>query len=338
MPKRRPQSQHAQKLQPESAGGTLRKQPPILNQSLLSSQHQQQYGYKIDLHGMNERVAISSLSRFFEQCRKTYDQKQRQLLHDKTPRRHKTNNNNRWALVITGSGAHSMSGPVLRTAVQSILNRRQMTYSMNKGRGSFTVDIASGFDLYSSDVDCVDSKVVVVGQDDPCTLPLRKQKLPTATQSTVTSAPTPNPLSSSFNPLPTEIAKHEAHVRQIKQLSSNEYNTNRAMKQKDVKLYNLALEESVALADEVQSLSQKEEDELNQILQLSTLEEQKKSKEEKELERILELSKLDCTKEEDEEDEEVKQALLLSLQQQEEQEETQKEKEEEEMLKKAMEQ
>ena len=86
-------------------------------------------------------------------------------------------------IIVTGSGSHSSDGPVLRSAIDKLLQRRHMTYHItpHSGRGSFTVDANSGHELvYHDEGRRTDSKVVVarsraaaLGQEEwpdlPCT-------------------------------------------------------------------------------------------------------------------------------------------------------------------------
>eukprot|EP00565_Helicotheca_tamesis_P007403 CAMPEP_0185726638 /NCGR_PEP_ID=MMETSP1171-20130828/2551_1 /TAXON_ID=374046 /ORGANISM="Helicotheca tamensis, Strain CCMP826" /LENGTH=364 /DNA_ID=CAMNT_0028395025 /DNA_START=231 /DNA_END=1325 /DNA_ORIENTATION=- len=288
----------------------------------LPNQSQQQCTYKIDLHGMKEQGALSSLSRFLEDCRNLYQKRLAKYARegDGGLRR---GEEEKWALVITGSGAHSPNGPVLRTAVQSLLIRRQMTYTLTKGRGSFLVDITTGIDFYASH-STPDTKVLVVSEHDPCALPLQKQKLPsppkfTSQNSNVSKGG--NGGGGDDDPLPSEVLQNEEELRKAKQLSSLSYNTSRGLAQKDIVNLDNAIKESEALAREDTLQCQKEEEEYRKVLELSTKEQ---TEEEEELQRILELSKLDCCTErcrEEEEDEEMKRVLALSLEQNENEEE-----------------
>lgn len=69
-----------------------------------------------------------------------------------------------YVTVITGSGSHSSNGPILRSVVQRLLEKRGMTYQLECGGGAFRVNALSGHDLYQADAP-VDSKVVVANND-----------------------------------------------------------------------------------------------------------------------------------------------------------------------------
>ena len=91
----------------------------------------------LDLHGYQERPAIRALTDFLEEHKNINSNSPRN-------RRHGT-----WVRVITGTGSHSTRGPILRPAVQSLFERRQMTFTMDTP-ASFCVDAASGVTFYAS--------------------------------------------------------------------------------------------------------------------------------------------------------------------------------------------
>jgi len=98
--------------------------------------------YTLDLHGSSKSEAISRTTGFLERSNKLM------------------NRENAWVLVVTGSGAHSLDGPVLRGAVEALLIKRKIEYYPMKGKGSFLVNAASGFVLYEPK-EPRDSKVIV---------------------------------------------------------------------------------------------------------------------------------------------------------------------------------
>ena len=114
-------------------GFTRQQQPP------------DKYNGTIDLHGYKKSEAISRLTTFLEQLAAT-----------PSPAK----GGDVWVLVITGSGAHSQHGPILRTAVQALLEKRKMSFSINPGKGSFSVKANSGFTLYAPELP-TDTKVVL---------------------------------------------------------------------------------------------------------------------------------------------------------------------------------
>ena len=84
----------------------------------------------IDLHGYTKSEGISALTSFLDQVSRRYK-------------------GDVWVMVITGSGAHSYGGPVLRSAVQTLLDKRKMKYTCNGGKASFNVQANSGYVLYA---------------------------------------------------------------------------------------------------------------------------------------------------------------------------------------------
>lgn len=110
----------------------------------------------IDLHGLTRDDAISTVANFLNAQRSSSSVKQESnSSYSPVP-----------AVIITGSGKHSHSGPVLRTAIEKYLQKREMNYVINKGKGSFTVDCASGIDLYFDKNQKVCTKVILASYDD----------------------------------------------------------------------------------------------------------------------------------------------------------------------------
>ena len=91
----------------------------------------------IDLHGLTREKAIRTVTDFLEK------EKWRKQV-----------------CIITGTGSHSQQGPVLRMAIEKLLQKRQMDYTRNTP-GSLMVDPASGIELFLQEP-CVDSKIVIV--------------------------------------------------------------------------------------------------------------------------------------------------------------------------------
>eukprot|EP00804_Cyclotella_cryptica_P025786 CCRYP_002675-RA/>CCRYP_002675-RA protein AED:0.32 eAED:0.32 QI:143/1/1/1/0.75/0.6/5/24/472 len=103
----------------------------------------------LDLHGRRLEDAIAAVTLYFDRIRSTYA-----AIHPTSA----ATSNSLKVTVITGSGSHSTHGPVLRSAVQKLLVKRGMTFSIEPGKGAFTVDALSGWDLYASEVP-TDTKV-----------------------------------------------------------------------------------------------------------------------------------------------------------------------------------
>lgn len=67
--------------------------------------------------------------------------------------------------IITGKGSHSSQGPVLRSAIQKLLIKRGMNYTIEHHKGAFTVDALSGWDLYAAGPS-TSSKVLVSDREE----------------------------------------------------------------------------------------------------------------------------------------------------------------------------
>lgn len=91
----------------------------------------------LDLHGFRKSPAIRTLTDFLEQHSGEVE-------------------------VITGSGQHSQDGPVLRTAVEHLLKKRDMTFERLTA-GSFRVDADSGHELHDFEPTC--TKVVLAEKE-----------------------------------------------------------------------------------------------------------------------------------------------------------------------------
>ncbi|KAL7482558.1 hypothetical protein ACHAW6_008235 [Cyclotella cf. meneghiniana] len=110
----------------------------------------------LDLHGKRLDDAIAAVTFYFDRIRSTYAANN--PAYAASP-------NSLKVTVITGSGSHSTHGPVLRSAVQTLLVKRGMNFSIEPGKGAFTVDALSGWDLYASEVP-TDSKILLSEQQD----------------------------------------------------------------------------------------------------------------------------------------------------------------------------
>jgi hypothetical protein len=105
--------------------------------------------HSIDLHGYRKSEGIKALTFFLDQ-----------VVSPSTKFPTRNGYGDTWVLVITGSGAHSPEGPTLRDAVMNLLNKRKMEYSVNRGKGSFTVNASSGIAFYEPP-NPVDSKILL---------------------------------------------------------------------------------------------------------------------------------------------------------------------------------
>jgi hypothetical protein len=112
---------------------------------------------ELDLHGLTREKAIRAVTDFIEVNKRNY------------------------VRIITGSGSHSTHGPVLRTAVESLLTRRNMNFQRDSA-GSFLVNCASGETFYPPESP-QDTKLVVVASAVPPPPPLPTQRAVSIPQS-----------------------------------------------------------------------------------------------------------------------------------------------------------
>jgi hypothetical protein len=225
----------------------------------------------IDLHGYTKSEGISSLTSFLDQISRRYK-------------------GDVWVLVITGSGAHSSCGPVLRNAVQALLDKRKMKFTCNRGKGSFNVQANSGHVLYAPEGPR-DTKVLL--REAPESVP----SLPKASDRRGRSG---------YDPLPAEVAAVDAVLEE-----SREEHLKVA---KDMKKGERLMKKAISLS--IIDAEREEEDEerlIQRALSLSVIEDQVVSSrdDDDDLQIALELSQRDFVMEQDD-DEELKRALELS--------------------------
>lgn len=110
----------------------------------------------LDLHGRRLEEAISEVTLFLERIRRTVAAHSGGRLGGHNPF---------FVKIITGAGSHSSHGPILRSAVQKLLEKRGMVFKLERGGGAFHVDALSGCDLYDpGPATC--SKVLVTDRDE----------------------------------------------------------------------------------------------------------------------------------------------------------------------------
>lgn len=260
----------------------------------------------IDLHGYTQSEGVSSLTSFL----------------DKVTRRRK---GDVWVTVVTGSGAHSQNGPVLRAAVERLLQKRQMVYTINRGKGSFTVNANTGIVFYPPESP-KDTKVVVKPAiNKPHGLLSSRLPSPSLLSSSLSSA---SPKLAASNPLPREVAANDANFaesfmeqeRMVKESKREEVMLRKALSvskleaEKESQEYNVLLERTLSLSKleyDKAGGEDEDDDDLKAVLEQSQNEYQEKLSsehgEEEELRRTLELSR-QSARDEDE-------ALLEALEQ-----------------------
>ena len=119
----------------------------------------------IDLHGNRLEEAVRETSLFLERVRRTWSSSTSTA----------GLNGRLMVTIITGSGSHSSHGPVLRSAIKRLLDKRGMNYSLQAGRGAYLVDALSGYDLFGPG-EVKSTKVVTADQQEFRQLALLKRR------------------------------------------------------------------------------------------------------------------------------------------------------------------
>jgi hypothetical protein len=233
------------------------------------------YHGTIDLHGYQKGEAISRLTSFMEQM----------------AGKHRMGDV--WVLVITGSGAHSQQGPIIRSGVQALLEKRKIHFTLNPGKGSFSVKANSGFKLYAPNLP-KDTKVIVREAPEP---------LVTLPASFTGRGPRPT-TPSEYSPSPAEVAANDAQFEESKRVYEKEI----GRAKREGTLLTKAL--SLSLLD-IEEEKQEEEETLKQALSLSMLGD---VDQDDDFQRMLEISRQNAEKEEAAHDEELQKALEMSAQ------------------------
>mmetsp|Transcript_12290 Transcript_12290/g.23026 ORF Transcript_12290/g.23026 Transcript_12290/m.23026 type:complete len:372 (+) Transcript_12290:128-1243(+) len=281
----------------------------------------------LDLHGCTKPQAIQKLTTFFDQIRSN----------------HYNNNSNKKTsypvTIITGSGKHSTHGPVLRQAVQHLLEKRQMTFHLNHhgGKGSFHVDALSGIDLMDRAlIRQTSSKILVVNrngdeEDDEGHVRLfqrcinrnmeysRQRGQDSEITATVTDVDNNNNHDNADDdilPTPSEVARDDDLIQQVKMISQTEAMQMKSLEIKEKNEFQKAIHESESV--HVQKQMQMQDDlELTKVLVLSKEQHEQKLKEsqdqeQKMLTNVLEMSLQEEKKREERERLELEKVLALS--------------------------
>jgi hypothetical protein len=233
----------------------------------------------IDLHGKTKSESLKRLTSFMDQVSSS-----------------KPKSTNVWVLVITGSGAHSNTGPILRTSVESLFQKRKMKYMINPGKGSFSVDVNSGFQLFEPEQP-IDTKVVIseTSRQEISSLAKHRDRVRSF------------PRSGQENPLPSEVAATDAFLEE----SWREGQKAMAEQQRDGHLLQKAMSMSVLEQTEQMEEEEGEAKMLRRALSMSMIENLPEPRDdENEIQKALELSKQEFELEQ--EDDPIQLALELS--------------------------
>ena len=232
---------------------------------------------QLDLHGCTKLQAIERLTFFLEQIR-----------HQRKKPRTLTRQQQFPALpgsvsvtIITGTGKHSVHGPVLRLAVERTLNKRQMNFQLNPNKGSFCVDALSGIDLVSREnMTKVDTKVIVVSTGG-----LHGQNVQLVNRETTSSMEavrlnhlilrnTDSNSNSAMDDIsndtslltPSEVAKDDEQIQMAKKFSQVEAAKEQSIKVKEQNELDEAVHHSIKLTKEME---EEERELLREAMELS---------------------------------------------------------------------
>jgi len=280
-----------------------------------NAQHSMDKSKTIDLHGYTKIQAIERTTFFLDQIR----HKQRNRNYTKT-----TVSGPLMVSIITGSGKHSTDGPVLRDAIQKLLQKRQMSFQLNHGKGSFTVDALSGIDLYNPDLFKSDTKVLVKHSSDNSNVQLVNRDTPKTfrTEHLNSFSRMSSKLSSNSSedqedhlqnsehlPTPAEIARDEKELEEALKLSQSEASKHQSLKDKEKQAMEQALLDSLNM----EKVMEEEERIMKEIMELSKNDENAFQKEEELMKQVMQLS-MDHEREAAlREEEELKAVLAQSL-------------------------
>lgn len=170
---------------------------------------------------------------------------------------------------------------MLREAVRSLLTRRDMEYTIQRGKGSFLVNATSGHEFVgnsSTEFNAVDSKVIVT-TNEFCDNPVRHdgihrpQRVPPSVPSS-SSTTTAITAILECTPTPAEVAADDALMERIKTKSAQEHAQSIQDEQRE-------LSKAISISkQEVDKLQQEEEEQLKAILQQSQHERLRQQEEE----------------------------------------------------------
>lgn len=247
---------------------------------------------EIDLHGCTKSEAVQRLTIFLDEVSRRCENSSRQL----------SPSDSCWVLVITGSGAHSSHGPVLRTAVEDLFRKRQMQYTINRGKGGFSVNANSGFAFFEP-AQPIDSKVIITGGASGSSS-LSYASILSKHRDRVRAPP----VNLKSEPLPIDVASSDA-----------------------------AMEESRMNAERERTRDRQEKHQLEKAMLMSAIQQKKEEEEEAQLmQRAMSLSLTEGSSPENENEKEELQKAIIASQHYEEENLREQQREEEFMLQKAL--
>jgi hypothetical protein len=287
----------------------------------------------IDLHGYKRDEGIAAVTAFVESSQRQFPPP-----------------TDAWVCIITGSGHHSPSGPVLRDAVRSLLNKREMEYTLQRGKGSFLVNVHSGHALVAAPALAECTKIQIVANNTKnnndnnahshvklVNRPAISSNSTNATsrsiETTTTSVVAPKPAQVVADDVLVERVKQESHRQfvalqkrrrdemqlQLKQaLAASKREMEQQQAQREQEWWCLAaiLKQSSQQQQQEELLRAQEQERLEEILRHSKEEEERMQRlEQEQLNEILRISQQQQQQEEEENSQDELERVLLSLSQ-----------------------
>lgn len=198
-----------------------------------------------------------------------------------------------WVCIITGTGSHSKDGPVLRNATLELLMKRHMIFSINRGRGSITVDANSGIVLQKAPV--VDTKLLIWSRTDSRIASLSSSSSSTTTVASGRSMQVAlpellvgqDPHSSSFRGVPTRQPQDVEILARAVVESKRDYQVDQKCRADESQILEAALQQSAAVVAREEELKRREDELLQKTLAQSASDLEREQKEQAEKEESL---------------------------------------------------
>lgn len=235
----------------------------------------------LDLHGCRRSDAIRQLTDFLERhrsCSSPADSRDNPRLGAAAVTLPQSPFPS-WVCIITGTGSHSKAGPVLRNATLELLMKRHMAFSINRGRGSITVDANSGIVLEKAPV--VDTKLLIWSRTDS------RITSPSSSSTSVTPGRPKRvalQLLCDNEPLPTQDV--EILARAVVE-SKREYQVDQKCRADESQILKAALQRSAAAVARDEEFKKREDDLLQRTLAQSAADLEREQKEKAEEEESL---------------------------------------------------
>ena len=144
--------------------------------------------------------------------------------------------------IVTGTGSHSQNGPVLRSSVEELLNKRKMEYHRNSP-GSFLVRVNTGIQFWHQASTQEDTKIIFRERSEGDSGQCLK---PPAVKPYRTNQPRQPVSTIAVGPSPSEVAQNDADLEQARDGSLQNHRREMKNQQLEQNHLNVALRESLA--------------------------------------------------------------------------------------------